>query len=314
MSEFDLIGRIRRRVGEDESVPVGIGDDAAVIQPSPGKLLVATTDSLVLDRHFTTQWSAGDVGHVAMHANLSDLAAMGAMPRWALLALTLPEDNPEWLDGFLDGFLAAAKVCDVVLVGGNIARGPLNVGVQLLGEVDPERVTCRHGASAGDVLVVTGTLGGAAAALAMGEAAHADLLTRLRRPQARIRAGWVLARSAKAMIDLSDGLSADVRHLLADGLGADIRIDWLPASSALVETVSDRHQRWRFQTGGGSDYELLAAVAPEATGSLGALSREAGVALTVIGQINAGGRVRYLDGDERVVTSLSRGWDHFGHE
>lgn len=314
MSEFDLIGRIRRRVGEDESVPVGIGDDAALIRPSPGKLLAATTDSLVRDRHFTADWSAADVGHVAMHASLSDLAAMGAVPRWALLSLTLPDDGPEWFDGFLDGFLAAAAACDVVLVGGNIASGELNIGVQLLGEVDPQGATCRHGASAGDWLVVTGTIGDAAAALAMGEAAHADLLTRLRRPQARIRAGQVLAGRASAMIDLSDGLAADVRHLLADGLGADIRLDWLPASGALVETVPDRDKRWRFQTGGGSDYELLVAMAPEAAGPLGDLSAEAGVALTVIGQINAGGRVRFLDAGERAVTSLGRGWDHFSHE
>lgn len=314
MSEFDLIGHIRRRVGEDESVPVGIGDDAALVRPSPGKLLAATTDSLVLDRHFTTQWSAGDVGHVAMHANLSDLAAMGAKPRWALLSLTLPEDNPQWLDGFLDGFLAAAADCGVVLVGGNIARGPLNVGVQLLGEVDPERVARRHGAVTGDVLVVTGTIGDAAAALEMGDSAQAELVTRLRRPQARIRAGRVLAGCASAMIDLSDGLAADVHHLLGKGVGADIRLDRLPASNALVTTVADRHQRWRFQTGGGSDYELLAAVPPEAAGRLEQLSSEAGVALTVIGQVNDDGRVRFLDAGERPVTSLGRGWDHFGHE
>lgn len=315
VSEFELIERIRRRAGGHASVRLGIGDDAAVIEPTPGRQWVATTDSLIADRHFTADWSPADVGHLAMHANLSDLAAMGALPRWALLALTLPVDDADWLDAFLDGFLGAAEAAGVVLAGGNLARGPLNIGVQLLGEVAADGWVSRRGAVDGDCLVVTGTLGDAAAALALGENAGSDLRQRLRRPEARVRAGQALAATAHAMIDLSDGLAADLAHLLeAGGAGADVRLAALPASSSLSSAVGDRMTRWRYQTGGGSDYELLAALPPEAAEHLDALAQRAGVALTVIGRVRAGGRLRFIDEDGAEISGLGRGWDHFDHE
>ena len=311
MSEFDLIERIRRRVPADDSVPVGIGDDAAVITPSAGKALVATTDSLVLDRHFTSDWPPADVGHLALHANLSDLAAMGAKPRWTLLALTLPEDDPEWLEAFLDGFLAAADDTGVVLVGGNISSGPLNITVQLLGEVSRDHIATRRGASPGDWLVVTGSLGDAAAALALQHEAPEALMKRLHRPEARIQAGKVLAESVHGMIDISDGLLADLGHLLHGDLGAEIRLADLPASSALLDAVPDPLDRWRFQVGGGNDYELLATLPAQSSAALGELAEEAGVHLTVIGRIDGSGRMRCLDEDGRSIPDLESGWDHF---
>ena len=311
VAEFDLIDRIRRRVGMDDSVPVGIGDDAAVITPSAGKALVATTDSLVLDRHFTADWLPADIGHLAMHANLSDLAAMGADPRWALLALTLPEDDPAWLEGFLDGFLAAAESSGVVLVGGNISSGPLNIAVELLGEVSPDHIATRRGTRPGDWLVVTGTLGDAAAALALREKAPQDLARRLRRPEARIRAGRVLAQSVHAMIDISDGLLADLGHLLGDHLGAEVRLSDLPVSGALRKAIPDAMARWRLQAGGGNDYELLASIPAQSSASLDDLADEAGITLSVIGRVDGGGRVRCLDDKAREVPDLKPGWDHF---
>ena len=311
MGEFDLIERIRRRAAVDDSVPVGIGDDAAVISPSAGKALVATTDSLVLDRHFTSDWPPADIGHLALHANLSDLAAMGAQPRWALLALTLPEDDPDWLEAFLDGFLAAAEDTGVVLVGGNISSGPLNITVELLGEVSPDHIATRRGTSPGDWLVVTGSLGDAAAALALKDKAPEALVKRLHRPEARIRAGRVMTESVHAMIDISDGLLADLGHLLNGDLGAEIWLADLPTSSSLLDAVPDSLDRWRFQAGGGNDYELLATLPAQSSAALGELADEAGVSLTVIGRIDGSGRVSCLDEDGRSISELEPGWDHF---
>ncbi|MDZ7789571.1 MAG: thiamine-phosphate kinase [Xanthomonadales bacterium] len=239
MGEFELIERIRERASAGSGVVVGIGDDAAVLAPTTGHELVVTTDSIVLDRHFTADWPAADVGHLAANANLSDLAAMGARPRWALLALTLPEPDEAWLDGFLDGFLDAAAGVGVVLVGGNLARGPLNIGVELIGEVPAGQAVTRRGARSGDRVVVTGTLGDAAAALRLGDGAAPALRQRLHRPRARLAAGEALRGRARAMIDLSDGLLADLGHLLSEGQGAELDLDALPASAALVEGVSD---------------------------------------------------------------------------
>lgn len=312
-AEFDLIDRIRARAGRgDASVVLGIGDDAAVLAPDPGCELVVTTDALILDRHFTDDWPSDAVGHTAMHASLSDLAAMAARPRWALLALTLPDDDPDWLDGFLDGFLTAAREHELHLVGGNIARGPLNIGVQLIGEVATGQAVTRRGARPGDRLAVTGTLGDAAAALALGDNAEADLRARLQRPIARVGAGQALAETARAMIDLSDGLLADLGHLLADGPGAEIDLDALPASPALRKVVPADDQRWRLQTGGGSDYELLVVLPPDA--DTASLAEAAGIAITSIGRITDSDGIECRTGTGEVPAGLGRGWDHFDHD
>lgn len=309
MGEFDLIERIRSRAAPGSGVTLGIGDDAAVLAPTPNHELVVTTDSMVLDRHFTAGWPAADVGDLAAQANLSDLAAMGARPRWALLALTLPEIDEDWVDAFLDGFLAAADSAGMALVGGNLARGPLNIGVQLLGELPSGQAVTRHGAQAGDRIVVTGTIGDAAAALALGDRADCALRARLHRPQARLHAGAALRGQARAMIDLSDGLLADLGHLLEAGQGAELDVDAFPVSAALREAVGDPIERMRLQTGGGSDYELLVVLSPKA--DLTALSEAAGVALTLVGWITAGGGIVCRSAEHEVPTDLGRGWDHF---
>lgn len=312
MDEFGLIERIRARATSGRGVALGIGDDAALLTPTPDHQLAVTTDSIVLDRHFTSDWPAEDVGHLAAHANLSDLAAMGAEPRWALLALTLPQINKRWIDGFLDGFLAAAERAGMALVGGNLARGALNIGVQLIGELPCGRAVTRSGARPGDQLAVTGTLGDAAAALALADRAGSDLRARLRRPTARIQAGLVLRDSARAMIDLSDGLLADLKHLLQSGLGAEVDLDALPASAALRHAVTDPVERFRLQAGGGSDYELL-AVLPADT-DLEALSRAARVDLTPIGTIRPDSGVACRSARHAVPDNLGAGWDHFRHD
>lgn len=311
-TEFDLIARIRARVQETHpDLLVGIGDDAAVFMPSSGQALVATTDSLVAGRHFLEHWPAADLGHLALAVNLSDLAAMGAQPRWALLALTLPEPDVVWLDGFLDGFLSLAASTGTALIGGNLAAGPLNLGVQLIGQVGPSAFASRRGARVGDRVLVTGALGDAAAALRLGDHADPRLQQRLRRPEPRLAAGAMLAGRVTAMIDVSDGLLADLGHLLQGGLGAEIELDRLPASPALRTAIEDPTLRWTLQLAGGNDYELLVTASPKHVAGLRQALSASGLDLTDIGCVADHGRIDCRAPDGRLFESARSGWDHF---
>ncbi|MDX1625552.1 MAG: thiamine-phosphate kinase [Wenzhouxiangellaceae bacterium] len=308
MDEFALIEAIRRRAGRPGAAGVapGTGDAAAALGPTPGHAVVATVDQLVEGRHFDDRASPADVGHLSVAVNLSDLAAMGARPRWLLLALTLPDGDADWIDAFLDGFLALADTHGCTLVGGNLARGPLQIGVTALGECDPDRLGRRHGASEGDRIVVTGTLGDAAAALKFDAGRDSSLGRRLLRPSPRVGTGLRLAQRATALIDVSDGLLADLGHLLGD-LGATIDATSLPTSTALREAVPDDHERWGLQLSGGGDYELLFTLREgDAPAELD------GVPLTTIGRVTGPGPIRCLDAEGGDVDVATRGWNHFG--
>ena len=309
MDEFDLISRIRDRARSGAGVMLGIGDDAAVLACEPGEQIVATTDNLVAGRHFRDTGpnaaTPEEIGHLALAVNLSDLAAMGARPRWSLLSLTMPESAPAWLDRFLDGYLTLAANYDCALVGGNMARGPINIAVTALGTVADGAFVTRRGAIPGDRIVVTGSLGDAAAALALEAGPGHPLRHRLLRPAPRVEAGIVLAPTVRSMIDVSDGLLADLAHLL-DGLGAEIHCGRLPASEALTEAVPERGRRWSLQCGGG-DYELLALMPSE----LSPPESIGGVALTEIGRITADPEIRCIDSTGRIVDVEATGWDHF---
>lgn len=314
MNEFDLIAEIsaevEARMPDGSGVVLGIVDDAAVLQPSAGMQLVATTDNLVAGRHFVdsgeNRATPAEIGHLALAVNLSDLAAMGATPRWCLLTLTLPEADSAWLRGFLDGFLALSAEHQCALVGGNITRGPLNVGVTALGEVPAGRYATRNGAAVGQRIVVTGTLGDAAAGLKLERPVGDRLRKRLLQPAPRIAAGLELAGIAEAMIDISDGLLADLEHLTGD-LGAQIQCSRLPTSAALAEAIPHRHKRWPLQFSGG-DYELLALIPQDAQlpASVGGLD------LSEIGRITDSGRIECLDESGKSIEILETGWDHFG--
>lgn len=310
MNEFELIAEIKARTPAASGVVLGIDDDAAVLAPSPGMQLVATTDNLVAGRHFVdsgnNRATPEEIGHLALAVNLSDLAAMGATPRWCLLTLTLPEADSAWLRKFLDGFLGLANKHDCALVGGNIARGPLNIGVTALGEVPAGRYATRDGAAVGQRIVVTGTIGDAAAGLKLERPAGDPLRERLLKPLPRIAAGLELTGMAEAMIDISDGLLADLAHLTGK-LGAEIQCKQLPTSTALAEAVPDPRERWPLQFAGG-DYELLALV-PEDTELPDSIG---GVELTEIGRITDSGRINCLDEAGQVFETAGAGWDHFG--
>ncbi len=259
ISEFDVIERYFRR-GRPlrDDVVLGVGDDAALLQVPANHQLVATVDTLIAGRHFPQHTAAFDVAYKALAVSLSDLAAMGADPAWATLALTLPEADESWLKAFAEGFFQLAKRYRVDLVGGDTTRGPLSVTLQLLGLVEEGKAMRRAGARPGQKIFVTGTLGDAAYALrevSSGNEADPDLLRRLNRPEPRLEFALALAGTAAAAIDISDGLLADLGHIVAASrCGALLWVDRLPRAPALTAKASE--EVLDCQLLGGDDYEL----------------------------------------------------------
>ena len=323
--EFDLIEMIRQRTAQPrDDVRLGIGDDAAVLAVPPGQELAVALDTLVEGVHFPHGSAAADIGWKALAVNLSDLAAMGATPAWALLALTLPAPDADFVQGFAAGFAELAQPHRLALVGGDTTRGPLSISVVVHGFVPPGRALTRAGARVGDAVLVTGTLGDAAAGLALvlaqGQAAGvADelrpardyLIARLNRPTPRLAAGLALRERASACIDISDGLLADLGHLCtASGVGAEIDAARLPLSSALL-ALHDDASALPFALGGGADYELCFSVPPERVVEVQAGLARLGCGATRIGRIVAGSGVRVRGADGAWLTIAQHGWEHF---
>ncbi|MBS0515451.1 MAG: thiamine-phosphate kinase [Proteobacteria bacterium] len=318
MAEFDLIELIRMRCARARAdVRLGIGDDAALLAVPGGQALAVCTDTLVCGVHFPKDTAPFDVGWKALAVNLSDLAAMGATPAWATLALTLPDADAGWVAAFADGFAALAGECKLALAGGDTTRGPLTITVTAHGFVPEHLALRRTGAQPGDAVLVTGTLGDAAAGLALRQGAlrpgrgEEQLIARLDRPVPRIAQGLLLRGRAHACIDVSDGLLADLGHICnASAVGAEIDLAMLPASPALLGLVAD-DARVPLQLGGGDDYELCFTAAPAlATGLLNDLARS-GCAATRIGRIVAEPGVRVRDVDGAFIASPRAGWEHF---
>ncbi len=320
--EFRLIDRIRERTAQPrDDVRLGIGDDAALLAVPAGMELAVAVDTMVEGVHFLPGQAAFDLGWKSLAVNLSDLAAMGAEPAWALLALTLPtaqsaQARADFVDGFADGFAALAREHRVALVGGDTTGGPLAMSVTVHGFVPPGRALTRAGARPGDAVLVTGTLGDAVAALHLlrtetASGSDAPLLARMHRPTPRVAAGLALRGRAHACQDISDGLVADLGHICAaSGVAAEIDADALPRSPALVARFGAAAAR-DFALDCGDDYELV-FTAPEAdvAGIVDALAR-LGCGATRIGRIVAGEGVRVRDADGHWLEPAHRGWDHF---
>ena len=310
--EFDLIARIRARVATRADVVLGIGDDAALLAPPPGRQLVVTADTLNDGVHFPRGTSPADVGWKALAVNLSDLASMGAEPAWCTLSLSLPQSDPAWIEGFLDGFLALAGQHGIALVGGDTTRGPLSIAVTAMGLVEPGRALRRDGARVGDEVWVTGTLGDAAGGLALLDREPVPALrARLDRPTPRVAAGRALAGIATACVDVSDGLLADLGHVCARShVAAHLDVDALPASAALREAFGEA-DRIALQASGGDDYELCFTAPADAGADIGAVSAQLGLRFTRIGRIVAGEGVHPVDAKSQPWSSPRRGYDHF---
>lgn len=311
--EFDLIDRIRARAAARDDVVLGIGDDAAILQLPPGKQLVVTTDTLNVGVHFPESTKAEDLGWKSLAVNLSDLAAMGALPAWCTLSLSLPESDPKWLDGFVDGFLQLASQHGIALVGGDTTRGPLSISVTAMGLVDNGGALRRGGAKVGDDVWVTGTLGDAAAALQSlfaGAAVDRALRMRLERPTPRVAAGLRLVGLANSCIDVSDGLLADLGHICGlSKAGAEIEIDRLPASPSLLRFKPA--MRWPWQAAGGDDYELCFTAAPRLRDEIQRALDFAETPGTRIGRIVAGSGVKALDAEGNEWQPPRLGFKHF---
>jgi thiamine-monophosphate kinase len=328
IGEDDLVRRIRAAAAADrDGVLVGIGDDCAVLEPAPGARLIATTDLLIEDVHFRRRHAdAADIGWKAIAVNVSDIASMGGRARWALVALACPAaTTPDDVNAFYEGALALAREYGVAVVGGDTSGSPGGwfVNVTLLGEAT--RVLLRSTARPGDVIAVTGTLGRSAAGLAVLEREHApagvdagtlaEMTAAHLRPRPRVAEGRWLggAEGVTAMMDLSDGLAMDLPRLCTEsGVGATVEVDAVPiaAGTRRVAAAVER-DALAWATGGGEDYELLVACAPDAFPRLAAgLAQATGTTLTRVGTFARVERVRFVDAQGHEV-EVARGFEHF---
>jgi thiamine-monophosphate kinase len=321
ISEFDLIKQYFTRSRRDVSgrTVLGVGDDCALLAPTPGLQLAVSSDMLVEGRHFLAGTDPDDLGHKSLAVNLSDLAAMGAAPLGFTLALALPAADPAWLDGFSRGLFALADGHGCELVGGDTTKGPLNICITIFGELAPGTALRRDAARVGDDIWISGTLGDARLALAdsLGELAldEADrrlAAPRLHAPTPRVALGRLLAegRLAHAALDISDGLVGDLGHILAASkIGAVLDLDALPAGPALMR--QSRELRRRFAAAGGDDYELCFTAPAANREAVLAAGERSGTAVTRVGRIEAEAGLRFIDAGGAPLSLQLHGWDHF---
>lgn len=315
-SEFDLIARFFTRPAP--GAVLGVGDDAALMRVSSGMELTVSSDMLVAGRHFLPDADPYQLGHKALAVNLSDLAAMGASPRWATLSLALPEADEAWLAPFSQGFFELAQRHGVDLVGGDTTRGPLNLCITILGEVPMGQALRRDGAQAGDDVWVSGSLGGAALGLRhlLGETRltveeQASCLERLHTPQPRLELGQALLGLAHGAIDISDGFMADLGHILArSGTGAEIHMEQLPAHPAVAARMASPLAQ-QCLLAGGDDYELCFTAAPGRAQAILAAGARSGVSVARVGRITQDSGLRIIRADGQAVARELRGYDHF---
>ena len=311
LGEFELIDRFFASASDAD----GVGDDAAVID-AEGPLAIAA-DTLVAGTHFPDDFPGDWVGYRVLAVNLSDMAAMGARPLWATLALTVPETDRVWLEDFSKGFLGLAERHGVTLVGGDLTRGPLAATVQIMGSVDRDTVMTRGGGRIGDEVYVTGTLGDAAAGLAAlggfpvpDSAVRERLERRFARPDVRVAEGLAIAPLANAAIDVSDGLIADLGHICKrSGCGAVVDVERVPLSADLL-TACGRDEALAHSLGGGDDYELCFTTPPDRSAAIRRALLKTGARVTRIGRLVAGKHVACRRGGEPFDVSAG-GYAHF---
>jgi thiamine-monophosphate kinase len=317
-SEFDIIRKYFTR--PTPSAVIGVGDDCALLRPRLGMLLAISTDMLLAGRHFFPDADPGKLGHKALAVNLSDLAAMGADPRWATLAIALPDADEKWISAFADGFFRLAGRWEVELIGGDTTRGALTIVVTIIGEIPPDLALRRDAALAGDDIWVSGATGEAALAVAHLEgrvrlegARRDTCLARLDTPEPRVELGGRLRGIARSAIDVSDGLLADLGQILeASGVGADLLWESLPRAPAIA-ACRDAALAKDCLLAGGDDYELVFTAPPFKRGEIESLAKELALPLTRIGVIVPGAsKVILRDAQGNPLSVERRGFDHFG--
>lgn len=323
LGEFGLIDRISAHVGRGAGVVTGIGDDAAVTALTPGMQLLTSTDMLLEDVHFRRSWHPPRLlGRKSLAVSVSDVAAMGAIPRWALLSLGIPAGLPlDFLDDFIDGFLALAGEHDLTLIGGDTcsSRSGLVVSVTIMAEQYPDLIVRRSGARSGHDIWVTGTLGDAALMLSLLERDISpddpSLCARLLDPTPRTSVGRVLAESGlvSAMIDVSDGLLADYGHIAEQsGVGGDLFLERMPVSAALRRYAELQPEfPHRLVVAGGEDYELAFTAPPENREKIAAVMEKSGIEARPVGIVTSSPKVRSLLPDGSCHTPKNPGFTHF---
>jgi thiamine-monophosphate kinase len=315
LGEFELIRRFFTHPSRRADVRLGVGDDCALLRPAEGECLAMTVDTLVEGVHFFAGTDPAGLGHKSLAVSLSDLASMGARPAWATLALTLPQSDEDWLAAFAGGLLALAGCHGVELVGGDTTRGPLSISVQAMGFVGENQALRRSSARVGDGVYLTGELGlaglGLEILLGRTPVEAPEAVAKLERPQPRVQAGMALAGLANACIDVSDGLAADLGHMLR-GSGVGATLDWtaLPLPSAIrryVEAGGDALMPLR----AGDDYELCFTVAPGREDELAARMAEFGCSCVRIGRIDAQPGLRLRKDRQTEDLDAALGYQHF---
>ena len=318
LSEFSLIQHyFEQLTPQREDVLLGIGDDCALLQCPAGHVVAASIDTLVEGVHFFADVDPESLGHKSLAVGLSDLAAMGATPAWFTLAITLPEINESWLKGFAQGLATLAKQHKIQLVGGDTTRGPLTISIQVHGFVRPEQALRRDGAQVDDFIYVTGTLGDAGAALQLklqqlNESSLHDedkhyLQQRLERPPPRVEIGQKLLGLATSVIDISDGLLADLGHIIdKSGVGARLELAQLPLSVALQKLNSNTAEQLALMSG--DDYELCFTVSADNAAQVESLLVEQ---CTRVGVINDQSAISCVDQNDQVIEFQGTGYDHF---
>lgn len=318
MDEFSIIRQFfARQAVQRDDVVTGIGDDAAVLITQPDLNLVCTTDMLLEGVHFPELTDPYAVGYKALAVNLSDLAAMGAQPAWVTLLVSLPVADLNWIKAFSAGFLELAADYGVQLIGGDVSRGALMVGVQAMGYTRRNQALLRSGAVAGDDIYVSGQLGDASMALkavqghiTLSEQERARVVRHLEYPQPRVNLGHSIVGITHAAIDISDGLYADLGHIAASSaVAARINLDLIPISSDYRQHIEELG--WETVLCGGDDYELCFTALPQHSEQVAAIARRVDVPVTKIGHIENGRGVSALTSDGAEFVPQQEGYDHF---
>ncbi len=321
MNEFELIARHFQRAPRRGDIRIGIGDDAAVVAPTSGMEYAITVDMLVEGRHFVAGCDPVSLGHKTLAVNLSDLAAMGARPRYALLAGALPDVDEVWIAGFMRGVDALAARSDCELIGGDTTRGPRTLCVTAIGEMPAGSALARGGAKPGDIVFVSGRIGDAALALAVAAGRtrvgvpHArELQRRLDAPEPRVDVGMALRGVASSAIDVSDGLTGDLGHILeASNAGARVAVAAIPCSDALRSMLEGQERDLALSCllAGGDDYELCFTAPRAMQARVDGVAASLGVPLTAIGVVTEARGLVVTDEHGAPLARLPRAFDHF---
>jgi thiamine-monophosphate kinase len=319
-SEFDIIKTYFSDIGKAKDwLVTGIGDDAAILNTDPEQQLLIATDTLNAGVHFPEETSAFDIGYKALAVNVSDIAAMGGQPLWFTLSMSLPEVNHDWLNDFSKGLAHIANKYDLNLIGGDTTRGPLSITIQIGGVIKKSKALCRDGARQGDDIYVTGTPGDAAAGLKLLQQQRSEyseiekrLINRLLRPCPRVDIGNAINNIATACIDISDGLAADLGHILeASGdIGAEIDCQAIPLSVQLKQSGLPGESMYELALHGGDDYELCFTAPPARQAEIQAIAEQTACLITRIGEVVKTEGVYLIDNGQRKLLSKT-GFDHF---